>query len=185
MGKIEQLLKRYDSWMATPWPSNLAGPQKIWFAVYDPVDERRLRLRLDDFGNVTRRRSHGWKLIDLTDDFAAWMSGQEYRESYFQTPEDLQQSALEDFLQQVATKVRGELSAASQDDVIAVVGVGALFGLIKTSDLMKAVETAIRGRLLVFFPGVHDNNNYRLFDARDGWNYLAVPISASDSTGEP
>ena len=35
----------------------------------------------------------------------------------------------------------------------------------------------IRGRLALFFPGDVDNNNYRLLDARDGWNYLAIPIT--------
>ena len=34
------------------------------------------------------------------------------------------------------------------------------------------------GRLLVFFPGEVEGNNYRLLDARDGWNYLATPITA-------
>ena len=33
------------------------------------------------------------------------------------------------------------------------------------------------GRLVVFFPGQFEQNNYRLLDARDGWNYLAVPIT--------
>jgi len=42
------------------------------------------------------------------------------------------------------------------------------------------VESSIRGRLLVFFPGEYENNNYRLLDARDGWNYLAVPITARE-----
>ena len=27
------------------------------------------------------------------------------------------------------------------------------------------------------FPGHVDGSNYRLLDARDGWNYLAVPIT--------
>jgi len=35
----------------------------------------------------------------------------------------------------------------------------------------------IAGRLLVFFPGEHEGNSYRLLDARDGWNYLAIPIT--------
>ena len=33
-------------------------------------------------------------------------------------------------------------------------------------------------RLLVFFPGSYEDNNYRLLDGYDGWNYLAVPITA-------
>jgi hypothetical protein len=43
--------------------------------------------------------------------------------------------------------------------------------------VLEDVNSAIRGRLLVFFPGRHDGSNYRLLDARDGWNYLAAGIT--------
>ena len=39
----------------------------------------------------------------------------------------------------------------------------------------------VQGRLLVLFPGEYENNNYRLLDARPGWNYQAVPITANQS----
>jgi hypothetical protein len=42
------------------------------------------------------------------------------------------------------------------------------------------VSPEIKGRLLVFFPGEHDGGSYRLLDARDGWNYLAIPITAQE-----
>jgi len=32
----------------------------------------------------------------------------------------------------------------------------------------------------VLFPGVYEQNNYRMLDARDGWNYLAIPITSSE-----
>jgi len=35
----------------------------------------------------------------------------------------------------------------------------------------------------VFFPGQLEQNNYRLLDARDGWNYMAVPISIDSAGG--
>ena len=60
------------------------------------------------------------------------------------------------------------------------VGVGALFPFAKTSALVKAVQDDVPGRLLVFFPGTHEHNVYRLLDARDGWNYMAVPITPDD-----
>ena len=47
----------------------------------------------------------------------------------------------------------------------------------RVSQLMERVAPTIRGRLLVFFPGEHEHTTYRLLDARDGWNYLAVPIT--------
>ncbi len=61
--------------------------------------------------------------------------------------------------------------------LLALAGVGALFGLLRISELLPIVENHIRGRLLVFFPGVYVQGNYRLLDARDGWNYMATPIT--------
>ncbi len=58
-------------------------------------------------------------------------------------------------------------------------GLAVIFGLTRASKLLKDVETSIHGRLLVFFPGHHDGSNYRLLDARDGWNYLAIAITAA------
>ena len=52
---------------------------------------------------------------------------------------------------------------------------------VKVSALLNAVNDAIAGRLLVFFPGQHEGNSYRLLDARDGWNYLAIPITPNGS----
>ena len=49
--------------------------------------------------------------------------------------------------------------------------------------MLKGVERDVRGRLVVFFPGTLEQNNYRLLDARDGWNYMAVPISIHSAGG--
>ena len=59
-------------------------------------------------------------------------------------------------------------------------GVASLFGFTRISEVLPLVEPHIQGRLLIFFPGVYEQNNYRLLDARDGWNYLAVPITAHE-----
>ena len=64
--------------------------------------------------------------------------------------------------------------------MVAVTGVASLFGFARVSKLMQAVENDVRGRLVVFFPGDYENSNYRLLDARDGWSYLAVPITVHD-----
>jgi len=121
---------------------------------------------------------HGWRLCDVTNAFARWMAEQDYREAYFESPEDLPNPhpGFEDF---VADHVRRGLEAADEDDVVAVSGVASLYGFMKVSRLMEMVERTIRGRLLVFFPGEYEDNNYRLLDARDGWNYHAVPITAA------
>lgn len=177
MAGVEPLLKSYEQFVRLPWQSGLAGPQKVWMAVYDPPDERRLRARLGAFENVTVGTGHPWHACDLTDLFAEWMAAQEYRESYFDSPEDLDM-ALEDFAQHVAGIVRDALAAGDDHGVVAVSGLASLFGLMWASRLVDEVAPSIRGRLMVFFPGEHEGNNFRLMDARDGWNYLAIPITA-------
>lgn len=181
MGRIEDLCRQYERFVSLPWPDHLAGPQRIWFAVYDRMDERRLRARLGMFEEATGRAGHKWRLCDLTDVFADWMAAQEYRETYFETPDDLE-SAMPEFLNFAADRLRQELSHANSSTVVVALGVATLFGFVRVSELMEKVKDAIVGRLLVFFPGEYDANNYRLLDARDGWNYLAVPITASERT---
>ena len=57
-------------------------------------------------------------------------------------------------------------------------GVASLYGFMRVSELIRSVEPSIHGRLLiVLFPGTKNENNYRLLDARDGWNYLANSIT--------
>ena len=62
--------------------------------------------------------------------------------------------------------------------MVSVLGVGSLFGLLKVSEVVDRFSPLVAGRLVVFFPGSCENNNYRLLDGYDGWNYLAVPITA-------
>ena len=69
------------------------------------------------------------------------------------------------------------LDAADDDTVVALVGTASLYGFLRVSDLIHSVESRIRGRLAVFFPGTKNDNNYRLLDSRDGWSYLAQPIT--------
>jgi len=67
---------------------------------------------------------------------------------------------------------------AGSNTVVALKGVGSLFGFLKVKDVVDKLAPLVSGRLLVFFPGTYENNNYRLLDGYDGWNYLAVPITA-------
>ncbi len=179
MSKIDDLRRSYERFVSLPWPDHLAGPQRIWFAVYDRMEERRLRARLDAFELATRSAGHKCRLCDLTDIFADWMAGQEYRESYFEDPESLE-SAMPEFLEFTAGRLRDDLQQADSNTVVAVLGAATLFGFVRVSKLMDAVKDAIVGRLLLFFPGEYEANNYRLLDARDGWNYLATPITATE-----
>ena len=177
MSRIESLLKAYEQFVAQPWSGNLSGAEKVWFAIYEPAQERRLIFRIPEFEVATRKAGHGWKHLDIANTFARWMGNQKYREAYFADPDALE-VAMPSFTLAVASSINGALTEAGVDEgtVVAISGTGTLFGLTKTSAVIDQVVDHVRGRLLVFFPGRHENSRYRLLDARDGWNYLAVPI---------
>lgn len=175
MSRIDELLKVYESFVSTRWREDLAGREKVWFCIYDPRDERRLRLQLPEFERVTRQAGHTWASVDLTNSFAEWLGRHDYREGYFAQPQAIS-PALDEFHEHLADSVRAVLSESPAASLVTIVGAGALFGLGSVSRLVEGVSGDIPGRLLVFFPGSRDGSNYRLLDARDGWNYLAVPI---------
>jgi hypothetical protein len=114
------------------------------------------------------------------------MAAQEYRDAYFECPEDLagyQNGELTEFVANLNDKLKTRISAeAGPNTVVALLGVGTLFGLARVSSVVEGIKEAVQGRMLVFFPGEHhpENHTYRLLDARDGWNYLAVPLLAKD-----
>ncbi len=186
MSYVDDLLAAYAKFVSLPWQQNLAPPQRVWMAVYPPEHERRLRRHLLAFRTATIEARHGWNDIDITTSFETWMAEHEYRDAYFEDPE-LLETALPAFFDQLVTHVRGQLASFdAPDGVVGLLGAGTLFGLgdaVKVSALLNGVNDAIAGRLLVFFPGEHEgNNNYRLLDARDGWNYLATPITPNGSS---
>lgn len=180
MSYVDDLLAAYRTFVALPWQKNLAPAQRVWMAIYPPEYERRLRLHVPAFEVATKEADHGWALVDLTTSFERWMAAHEYREAYFDSP-DLLQTALPAFFEHLIGEASDELGQHTDpDEVVAVLGAGTLFGLgdaVKVSALLDAVNGVVAGRLLVFFPGQHEGNSYRLLDARDGWNYLAIPIT--------
>ncbi len=185
MTRIDLLKKNYRRLCEYSWDRNVAGPQRVWVAVYDKEDERKLRLRFKHFEDATHQAGRKWAIIDLTDSFADWMAGSSnasYAESYFESPELLDEAVLADFKQSVAARIRSALINLddSESTVLALLGIASLFGFLKVSELLPMIEKDIQGRLLVFFPGVYERNNYRLLDARDGWNYHAIPILAGE-----
>jgi len=183
MSRIDSLLKAYARRVSLPWQRGLSGGERVWFCRYDPPDERRLRARLIEFETATKAAGHTWgPLLDVTRCFEEWLTEQEYRDSYFEEP-GLLAPALDDFRQQLADGLRARLSDTADDSVAAILGAGALFGIpgVSVSGLVEQITEAARGRLMVFFPGKHEQSNYRLLDARDGWNYRAILIEAEGS----
>ena len=180
MSYIDDLLAAYRKFVSLRWQNNLAPAQRVWMAIYPPEHERRLRLHLTAFEMVTKEAGHGWALIDVTTAFERWMADHEYRDAYFESP-DLMETALPAYFDHLTLEVRDQLRQhPDPDGVVGLLGAGTLFGLgdeVKVSALLNAANDSIAGRLLVFFPGGHEGNGYRLLDARDGWNYLATPIT--------
>src|SRR3954447_9332782 len=184
MSYVEELLDAYSRFVALPWQQTLAPPQRVWMAVYPPEHERRLRLHLPAFKAASNKQEHPWAEIDVTASFEKWMAGHEYRDAYFEDP-GLLEAALPAFFDDLADDVRSQLEQYPSDEgVVALLGAGTLFGLgdaLKVSALLNAVNSSIAGRMLVFFPGDVENNNFRLLDARDGWDYMAVVIKPNGS----
>lgn len=181
MSYINDLLRAYARFVQIPWDQTVAGPQRVWMAIYPPEQERRLRMHIGEFEIATHAARHHWHLIDLTDSFGQWLGAHDYRDAYFESPDDLS-LALDDFAEHLASQVSTGLGPdnADEETVVAMMGLASLFGVARVSRLIEAVNKDIRGRLLAFFPGELEGTNYRLLGARDGWNYLAIPITASE-----
>lgn len=89
-------------------------------------------------------------------------------------------TVLHKYLDYIVSEFEAFLKEKKVDDntVVALQGVGSLFGFLKVKEVVDKLAPLVRGRLLVLFPGSYENNNYRLLDGYDGWNYLAIPITA-------
>ncbi|MGB5133663.1 MAG: BREX protein BrxB domain-containing protein [Prochlorococcaceae cyanobacterium] len=185
MSRIDDLAARYADHIRTPWQQGLPAANRVVMLVYEKEAERQLRGKLGEFEQLTKGAGHGWHLVDLTTAFADWMASMKYREDYFERPDDIRLKLDTGFLRYVAELIKVQLSQATDNDVVALLGAGSLFGFLRLSDVIREIEgfrTAdqeplLQGRLVVFFPGQKDGNNYRLLDARDGWNYMAVGIT--------
>jgi hypothetical protein len=181
-----ELLDAYREYVERPWPVSVAPAQRVWMAIYPPEQERRLRLHLGSFERATIEAGHPWAQIDITTSFEAWAAANSYIQSYMESPE-LFASAMAGFFDHLVDEVRAQLAChPDPKGVVALVGAGAMFGLgetVKVSALLNEVSSSIAGRLLVFFPGDAENNNFRLLDGRDGWNYMAIVIRPEGARG--
>ena len=143
MSYVDELLDAYRRFVSLPWQQNLAGPQRVWMAVYPPEHERRLRLHLPAFKEATNEHGHSWALVDITTSFERWMADHAYREAYFEEPE-LLSTALPAFFAHLVDDVRSQLSAHSAPDgVVALLGAGTLFGL---GDVRQGLRPAERSQ---------------------------------------
>jgi hypothetical protein len=185
MGRIEELADTYGRHIAMPWQQTVSGAQRVIMVVYDKELERTLAARRNEFRIATEKAGHRWLEVDISGCFAEWMAAEEYRDAYFESPDDLQLKLEVEFAKFVAEKIREQLEKpeAGKDSVVAVFGVGSLFGFARVSRILQILEPAIKGRLAVFFPGGYRDNIYSLLDARESWNYLAIPITQHAAGG--
>ena len=181
MSAIDRLLSNYSRQVRLPWSASMAGKQRVWFAVYPPAEERRVRARLPQFEALTLEANHGWMAVDLTRLLPEYLAAHKYRESVFQKPEHLK--ARGDLEARAATLVNAACSREDVDagSVVAVTGLASLFDFMRVSSLIERLEDSVKGRLLVLFPGEYAGNVYRFMDARDGFNYMARPITSTES----
>jgi len=177
MSAIDDARDAYERQLRERWKPHLSGPERVWMLTYRPDSERRMRHHLPAFETSTAAAGKAWQLIDITNSFERWLGAHEYRDEYLAEPEALQFGALDEFAEHLAAEVSAQLNAADGSTVSVLLGAASLFGLVRLSRLIAAVSDRIPGRLLVLFPGVREDNNYRLLDGHDGWNYLAVPIN--------
>lgn len=183
MSKIDRLASSFTNHVAIGWPTSSSGAQRVIMVVYDPADERALRRKLDLFAQGARAAGKSWKAVDLTPLVAQWLEAQRYRDVYFEEPEEFVTVGEARIAAFVADELEKALKADDQgpNAIVAAYGVGSLFGFASVSDILSRVEHAVQGRLVVFFPGrVHDGR-YRLLDARESWDYHAVPITLDDA----
>ena len=181
MSSLDRLLQNYSRQVRLPWSSNIAGKQRVWFAVYAPAEERRVRAHLPEFEALTLQAGHGWSIVDLTGLMPEWLAAHDYREAIFAEPEQFSNNNELEIL--AAEKINAACAAGPADAnaVVAVAGLASLFDFMRVSSLIERVEDSVRGRLLLLFPGEYRQNVYRFMDARDGFNYMAIPITSTES----
>lgn len=179
MSRIKRLLESFSSFISVPWRNSISATERVIFCVYNKEDELILRANVGEFEIATMKAGHDWKLFDLTDTFAEWLVSDRYAHTYFKKPELIEPYPA--YLNYLKNKFETFVkeSSAGENSIIALTGAGSLFGFLKVRELVDQVAKYVPGRLVVFFPGSYDNNNYRLFDAYDGWNYHAIPITES------
>lgn len=178
--RIEALIDAYTKVVKEPWSSALSGQERIWFLVYDPSEQRKIDLHMGDFETAALRAGKKWKSVSLKSCFPSWMANHEYRDDYFMHPEYIVDQLEAEFIPYAIRFLKTALAEAQSDDqtLIALKDVSSLFGFARLSEILKSCDKDFKGRMLIFFPGEFEQNQYRLLDARDGWDYLARPITA-------
>ena len=135
MSRIQQLAKLYGQHIATAWQRTIAGSQRVIMIVYDKELERDIMAHKSEFEIVTKQANHNWFEVEVASTFAEWIAAADYSEAYFESPDDLQLKLEAEFTPFVAARIRSVLERddVTQSSVVAVSGVGALFGFFRAT----------------------------------------------------
>jgi hypothetical protein len=180
MSRIDALAKKFEDHISLPWQKNLSSEERTIFLVYPKDEELRLRAKRDLFRQATESADHQWEELHLDKVFPDWMASQEYAADYYDYPQDIEQKLEKEFCSHISEAIINKLKATGENGVVAIFGVGTLFGLCRLSLALKSLNGFVNGRLVIFFPGSYDRQTYRLLDARDGWGYMAYPITLNE-----
>lgn len=151
MSKIKQLINSYKNFISIPWKEDAAAAQRVIFCVYGETEELKLRSKIEEFEIITRQAGHQWAVYDLTDTFANWLSNQRYAKSYFEKPH-LIFTLIPKYLDYIVLKFQFFLKERAVDDnyVVALNGVGSLFGFLKVKDVVDQLAPLVRAGCLYF-----------------------------------
>ena len=142
---------------------------------YDHSLERRVAAQFHLIETATREAGRGWRSLDIAPLFGQWIAGHRHFKRLIGRPAELA-TLLPDFEAAAAEAVIAEAKMATEKDVVALTGIGSLFGLASVSRIIERSAADVPGRLLVAFPGRFERGAYSLLDARESWNYHAAPI---------
>ena len=184
MSSLQRLLDNFERQVSLPVVERLPAAQRVWFVLYSPEQERRIRFLLPDFKLCCEKHGKIWSELDLTNAVPMWVSKHEYRDEYLNDPSLLEEQTIQNALSEIVANEIGELRLSSTS-LFVLFGLGGLFGFAHISELVKSIQDLVPGRLVCFFPGSRDQNSYHFMNERDGWNYHALPITDEEGFLNP
>jgi hypothetical protein len=182
MNLVDRLNLALKQRLRHPWTDHQSGGECVWFLVFDPGDVRKVLAGREEFRQSTEAAGKQWVEIDISGEFNTWMSAHRYAQQYFKRPQ-LAQTIADDFARYLTDRLREQVKGGDASTLHVLLGAESLYGITRLSHIIRQMEDELPGRLLVFFPGSYVDSQYRLLNARDGWNYLAVPILPASGRG--
>ena len=180
MNTFEAILAEYGRQVELPWAADTPPAGRVWVVWYDKSLQRRFTGRLAEFEIVTLKAGHDWKQLSVSNWFGTWIKQHEFFDALVEQPAEFR-GMFPEIEDSLVNELMHTLNSCTTNHVLAIDGCGALFGITRVSNLIRRVADFVPGRLLVGFPGTHSAGVYRLLDARDGWNYHAIPIPGDNA----